>query len=559
MLWARIQGSIAKFANTISKTLDVDVMIVDSNLKVIGTTFRYFDQYEIIRRVSVIGQAITNREVIAIENRRKFKTCQACPEYETCVMRGLIAVPIFYHDTVVGAIALILPQQRVGPIFKDVDNSIEFLQNMAALLSSKLQDSDDYSALDIIKQEREILMDEVEYAIVSTDNLGGITYHNSRFSEYFRPDKSCVGEMLYDIIPHRVISDFLSHQVKAVNELIFIETGSESFYGLVTCKNITIKGWDNGALFLFKPVHQINSDFSEISGPNAQVSFPRYEGQLFPLALTDDAKRLAVGGKIVLIEYAPHTDDLLLAQCIHNYSDRSRAAMVTVDCDSVRDIQEKATFGELGQLHLAHKGTVFFRNIDLLPYYLQEKLVEFIKDRTLSHGSEGAARVDVHLLFSTTADLKAMVAQGAFLEPLYYRISEYVLRIPPIAEDPVQLRALIESSLRFCRTCYRKNNLTISPEAMERLCSYGWPGNLTELNQTLDRLVRCADGRVDLDKLRACCPTLFAGWQQQSMVELERERIRTLLQNRCPKEEISHILGISRATLYRKIKQYRLG
>lgn len=558
MVWARIQGTIAKFANTISKTLDVDVLIVDNNLKVIGTTFRYFDQYQVIRRVSVIGQVIATREVVAIENRRKFKVCQSCPEYETCVMRGLIAVPIFHNDLVVGAIALILPQQRVGPIFKDVDNSIEFLQNMATLLSSKLQDSDDYSALDIIKQEREILMDEVEYAIVSTDNLGGITYHNSRFSEYFRPDRSCVGEMLYDIIPHKVISDFLSHRVKAVNELIFNEAGADSFYGLVTCKNITIKGRDNGALFLFKPVHQINSDFSEIAGPNAQVSFPRYEGQLFPRTLTDEAKRLAVGGKSVLIECAPHTDDLLLARCIHNYSDRSRAAMVTVDCDSVQDIQEEATFGELGQLHLAHKGTAFFRNVDLLPYYLQEKLVEFLKDRTLSHGGGGAARVDVRLLFSTTADLKGLVARGAFLEPLYYRISEHVLRLPPIAENPAQLRALIEHALRFSRSCYRKGDLSLAPEAMERLCAYSWPGNLTELNQTMDRLARCADGRIDLEQLLECCPALFAGWRQQSIEELEREHIQALLRDRCPKEKIGHILGISRATLYRKIKQYEL-
>ena len=172
MLLARIKGALSKFANTISKMLDVDVLIVDSNLKVVGSTFRYFAQYDVIRRVSIIGQCMTTREVVSIEDRRKFSTCQACPEYETCEMRGLIAVPIVYKDTVVGAIALIIPQQKVAAIFRDVNNSIEFLQNMASLLSSKLQDSDDYSALDVIKQEREILMDEVEYAIVSTDNLG---------------------------------------------------------------------------------------------------------------------------------------------------------------------------------------------------------------------------------------------------------------------------------------------------------------------------------------------------------------------------------------------------
>ncbi len=72
MLLARIKGALSKFANTISKTLDVDVLIVDINLKVIGSTFRYFDQHEAVRRVSVIGECISTKKVVAIEARRKF-------------------------------------------------------------------------------------------------------------------------------------------------------------------------------------------------------------------------------------------------------------------------------------------------------------------------------------------------------------------------------------------------------------------------------------------------------------------------------------------------------
>ncbi|MFR1050474.1 MAG: sigma 54-interacting transcriptional regulator [Lachnospirales bacterium] len=555
MLLARIKGALSKFANTISKTLDVDVLIVDSNLKVVGSTFRYFDQYEVIRRVSIIGQCISTREVVAIEDRRKFGTCQACPEYETCEMRGLIAVPIFYRDTVVGAIALIIPQQKVANIFRDVNNSVEFLQNMSALLSSKLQDSDDYSALDVIKQEREILMDEVGYAIVSTDNLGVINYHNKRFSEYFRQEKNCVGKPIYEFVPHRVITDFLSRQVRAENQLIFIDNGTGSFYGLATCSDIVIRGQHTGALFIFKPVSQINSDFSEIVRPDTKATFARYEEQTFPRAVTDEAKRLAVGGQTVLIQSAPGAGEKLLARCIHNYSDRSHLSLVTVDCGYARDLREQIIFGELGQLHLAHGGTVYFQNVELLPYYLQEKLVDFLRGGVLNHENGGQVRVDVRVICSTTADLRAMTEAGTFLEPLYYRISERTLTIPPIREDPEQLRRMIENGIRFYRSCYHKPELTLSSRALERLCRWDWPGNLTELDQALDQLVHRAEQEITADSLEQL--PAFSRQKVLSVEEMERERIGELLRQRYSKEEIARLLGISRATLYRKIKQYQ--
>lgn len=555
MLLARIKGALSKFANTISKTLDVDVLIVDSNLKVVGSTFRYFDQYDVIRRVSIIGQCMSTREVVSIQDRRKFSTCQACPEYETCEMRGLIAVPIVYHDTVVGAIALIIPQPKVAAIFRDESNSVEFLQNMAALLASKLQDSEEYSALDVIKQEREIIMDEVAYAIVSTDNLGVINYHNKWFLEYFHQEKSCVGQAIYEVIAHPLIADLLNRQARVENTLIFSEGEAGAFYGLVSCNTITIRGQRTGTLFLFKPVSRINSDFAEIVRPDNQASFARYEDQTFPRSVTDEAKRLAVGGQTVLIESAPGAGANLLARCIHNYSDRSRLGLVSVDCGYARDLREQVIFGELGQLHLSHRGTVYFQNVDLLPWYLQEKLVDFLRDGVLSHEGGNRVQVDVRVICSTTADLRAMIQAGTFLEPLYYRLREHTVRLPPIREDPQQLRRMVEGGIRFYKGRYHKPDLTLAPKAMERLLSCEWPGNLTELDQALDQLVRRCEGEISADSLDAL--PAFAARRVLSVEEMERQHIQELLAQRYSKEEVARLLGISRATLYRKIKQYQ--
>ena len=186
-----------------------------------------------------------------------------------------------------------------------------------------------------------------------------------------------------------------------------------------------------------------------------------------------------------------------------------------MDCGYARDLREQIIFGELGQLHLAHGGTVCFQNVELLPYYLQEKLVDFLRSGVLNHENGGQVRVDVRVICSTTADLHAMTEAGTFLEPLYYRISR----------------------------------------ALERLCRWDWPGNLTELDQALDQLVRRAEQEITADSLEQL--PAFSRQKVLSVEEMERERIGELLRQRYSKEEIARLLGISRATLYRKIKQYQ--
>jgi len=223
MLLAEIKDSASKFAEVISKTLDVDVLIVDNNLKTVSNTYRYFDKFTLVRRVSIIGQVIATGQVVAIDDKSSFNACKECPDLQECEMVGFLGVPIHYQDRVVGAIALILPKQRVLQIFKDVRNSIEFLERMADLLSSKIQNNDDYNTLNIIKREREVLMDSIADAIVSTDDIGYITYCNKQFMKCFGLNKSCQGQLIRDVIPHKIVSEFLKKQNVIINQVLFLE------------------------------------------------------------------------------------------------------------------------------------------------------------------------------------------------------------------------------------------------------------------------------------------------------------------------------------------------
>ena len=199
---AEIKEDTDKFGEVIARTLDVDVLIVDSGLKNVSNTFRYFDKFTVIQPSSVVGRVIATGETVTVRDRRNYDGCRKCADYDECEMVGFIGVPIRYQNRTVGAIALVLPRHRVEHIFDDIHNSVAFLENMADLLSSKIRDHDEYDALRIIHREREILMDTIENAIALVDELGYVTYCNRNFQKFFPSRPDLTGSPIRELVPH---------------------------------------------------------------------------------------------------------------------------------------------------------------------------------------------------------------------------------------------------------------------------------------------------------------------------------------------------------------------
>ncbi|WP_312644630.1 sigma 54-interacting transcriptional regulator [Hydrogenoanaerobacterium sp.] len=566
MLLAEMKDVATKFADVISKVLDVDVLIVDSNLKTVGNTYRYFDKFTLIRRISVIGQVITTGEVVAIDDRTNHNACKECPDYKECEMSGFIGVPIFYNSTVVGAIALVLPKSKIPQIFKDVRNSVEFLERMADLLSSKLQNGDDYNNLNVIKREREVMMDSIEDAMVSMDDIGYITYYNKRFEQYFGIKESCIGKFIKDIVCHRFINEFLSNYTEFSGRLMYFEQDDHTFYGFLSCRNIKINESRTGMLFTFKSIGHVNAELADIGCNNTQTTFAWAENGLMAPHIVEKAKRLSITNKSVLIYGECGTGKEMLAEAIHNFSNRSGNSFITVRCDgSYRDLMETAIFGTdqfnrafsgLGKLQLAHKGTIYISEIDRLPYYLQKRLADFLKTRTIRQAGMRDVQMDVRFIASSGKDLEKLVQDGYFDDELYYRISENSIKIPSLRDDKKAISRLISGGIRFYQEKYNKPDLLFDPAAIRLLEDYHWPGNRQELEETLDYLVRHGNHTVtnhDLAQIQLIAPESVATIQ-----DMEKERIAALLLSNKNKDEVARMLGISRATLYRKIKTYNI-
>ncbi len=569
MLLLEIKSDVEKFAQVISKILEVEVMIVDSYLRTISNTYRYPEKPMHVHQMSIIAQVISTGKTIAIEDKNNYETCKLCRDFEKCEMKGFLSVPINYKEEVIGAIALIVPKNKIEHVFGNVNNSIEFLEQMADLLASKIQKGDDYNNLNRIKHEREVIMDSIDYAMASMDELGYITYYNKRFKQYFGDKTDYRGMFIRDVMPHRYVNDFLTNFSEFFDRLIYFERDDLQLYGFLSCMNININGSRTGMLLIFKPISDVNVQLNEIGYNNIRTTFGILEEDFSPKRVLEEAKRLSVTQKTALIQGEAGVGKDLIAKAMHSFSNRAKNCYVTVNCDSIyRELLEESLFGDelskhtvggLGKLQLADKGTIYFSKIEQMPVYLQKKLVETLKSGTIRRVGMSEIRVDVRMLFSTSADLKQLVRDGLFDEELYYRISENAIYVPPLRDDKESLKRLIDRRLKFYKEKYKKFTLSIDPKAMDMLVEYSWPENRRELDRVLDNIVSLSNGSVAASALAR-----FGIGEENQVAktflisDMEKESISALLSSNVSKDEIARRLGLSRATLYRKIKKYNL-
>lgn len=568
MYLRQMKDTVEMFASAISKVLDVDVMIVDKDLNRVGNTFRYPDEIP-IRRMSIIGKVISTGEMLTIDDKTNYYVCKNCPEINECEITGFIGVPIFFHNEVVGAIALIIPNRNNAALYKNFRNSKDFLEKMADLLSSKIQNIYDYNNLNLIKKEREIIMDTMEDTIFSVDELGYIIYYNKNFTHYFQTDEDVTGTMLTDFIDHPVMRECFENKSNVSNKLIYIEYKDKALYGFLSATPIMIGGFFKGMLFSFRSLSRVNHALNNLTNKTfatfAMIS--ETNSDKIKHALTQ-AKKLAVSDQIILIQGEENCGEELLAQSIHNYSGRSDNSYFKIDCSTHPvNALEKEIFGyenapdmseRMGKVILSHKGTLYFHKINELSLYLQKRIISFIKTKSIGQNNAINMKIDTRLIFFTSVPLSNLVETGEFDEELFYWIGANQISLPPLRERKNDISSLLKSKLEFFSKRLSYPVPTIDSDLFTKLCNYNWPENLKELEQVTEKIVYKAKGGL---VTVADVPYLTFDLPQddvKSMDDMEREYIASMLAGDKSKEEIARLLNISRGTLYRKIKKYNL-
>ena len=287
----------------------------------------------------------------------------------------------------------------------------------------------------------------------------------------------------------------------------------------------------------------------------------------------------------VLISGESGTGKELVARALHYRGTLAKRPFVAVDCGSlVPTLIESELFGyekgaftgalrsKQGLLQSADTGTIFLDEVGELPLEMQAKILRFLQEKEVRPvGSNQKVKVDVRIMAATNRDLETEYKKGTFRKDLYFRLNVVTIHLPPLRERRSDIPILANW---FLERLAPGRDASVSGAAMKALLAYDWPGNVRELENCLERAVALGDQRlIDLSDLppsiaRAEAPEKAARFEMSAsadptttdLEDIERATIqRVFVQVNGDKALAGKMLGISRATLYRKLKRYNIG
>jgi transcriptional regulator with PAS, ATPase and Fis domain len=329
-------------------------------------------------------------------------------------------------------------------------------------------------------------------------------------------------------------------------------------------------------------VQDLKSEISKINRPSD--AFSRIYGQSAALqTVLDMAKRIANTDVSILLRGESGTGKELFAEAIHKAGSRGQGPFVVINCGAIpATLFESELFGYLpgsftgadkkgrkGKFDEANNGTIFLDEIGELSPDMQVKLLRVLQSQRFTRvGGGEPVNVDIRLISATHRDLEGMIGEGSFREDLYYRLNVVSLEIPPLRERREDISQL--AYLFVQEFCTRQGLALkhIAPEVINYLVGYSWPGNIRELRNMAERMVVLSEsGQIQAEHLP---PTLRHQREEQAATltgglgsltgKVERRTIeRALDKTQGDRSKAARLLGISRSTLYYKMKKHEIG
>jgi DNA-binding NtrC family response regulator len=280
----------------------------------------------------------------------------------------------------------------------------------------------------------------------------------------------------------------------------------------------------------------------------------------------------------VMIHGQSGTGKELVARAIHNASPRYDQPFIKVNCASLnKNLLESELFGHVkgaftgadrnrvGRFEAAHGGTIFLDEIGDIPMATQVELFRVLEEKEIERvGDHRPIKVDVRIITATNKDLEELISQELFRLDLYFRINVFPLFCPPLADRREDIPIIVQRFIRQNNLKSNKDILGLTPEAIKKLAAYPWPGNVRELRNAIEyAFVLCPGGEIDIRHLP---PNIVATgdlsrrtFHDEATYRPKREEmIEVLRRVGGNQSEAARLLGVSRVTIWKRIKKYRI-
>jgi len=377
------------------------------------------------------------------------------------------------------------------------------------------------------------------------------------------------------IVDNRVIGVLASHLSRATQidfeETVRILTIVSSLVAQSINSYLVIKH-EKEQLLELKQYYKMEWDakvhnFGDIIGDSPKIQ------QVFKVI-----ERIAPSDVTVLVRGETGTGKELVAAAIHKRSKRNDGPFIKLNCAAITDTlleselfgHEKGAFTDAketrkGRFELADRGTLFLDEIGDISASAQVKLLRVLQEREFERvGGSKTIKVNVRLVAATNRNLEKMVKEGSFREDLYYRLNVIPIDLPPLRERGEDIKLLVNFFLERSMKNHKKS-VSLQEDAMERLMLYPWPGNVREMENTIERIVLMGDENMRDEDIELLLPALenkrlnptLLSIEEKTLDALELEALKNALQKADGNQtKAAQILGITMRQIGYKIKKY---
>lgn len=431
------------------------------------------------------------------------------------------------------------------------------------------------------------VVEHVFEGIIAVDRNNLIRTFNPAAGELLgRKPGDCIGQPVHLVLPEGRLGAILSGNQSYTNEIVRIN-GNNCVLNSVL---MTHEGQRLGTLVTFQAAQSVTNaenrirDRLRVSGHLARYRFEDILGESPAIRTAiHQARRFAQVDSNILLMGETGTGKELFAQSIHLESERANGPFVAVNCAAIPEsLMESELFGyeggaftsaskggKEGLFEAAHEGTIFLDEVSEIPLTLQSSLLRVIQEREVRRiGANRVVPINVRIICATNRDLLEMIRQGKFRQDLYYRLKVLSVQLPPLRHREGDMGRMMQHFLTYYGRKFGKEEITLSPAAVERVSRYPWPGNIREMRNISEQLAVLSESSLisaaDVDAVLPATPGYVtpdhpASLADASLETMERRQIQEALSRCRTKAEAAQVLGISKATLWRKCQKMGLG
>lgn len=577
-----IQDTVKGYAEIMSRVAQIEVEVVDENLYRIAGTGIYAAHVneDMSAEGYVYRHVLRTGDLEIIYEPGREELCKSCPRQNICREEIEISMPIRLGEKNIGVIGLIgSSREQKEQILGDESMYLELLEQIAGFISAKAAEVTELKRSKVLLETLRCVISHVDKGILIFGKEETVAAANEAAEQQL--SLSLSGKARVSVVP---TGDSLNHQ----NEYR-IRIGDREYLVMGHMYDLDRDPEQYSRVLIFESTRAVRERYYEITNtvpPEGTADMIGSSPQT--RQLKEEIRKVAKSASTVLITGESGTGKEIVASAIWKASDRKNGRFIALNCGAIPEpLLESELFGyvkgaftgadpngRMGKFELANKGVIFLDEIGDMPLYLQVKLLRVLQERKIIRiGSNQVIPVDVRIVAATNKNLKEMIEKKQFREDLFYRLNVIPLKIAPLRERTEDIRDLVLHFAGRYAGLLEKKLVSISEEAMDCLCSYPWYGNVRELENTVEFMVNMMgeDGILDGRTL----PDHFFGMPKDRelpqekelpgkeivrLKDLEWQEIRKALklygEDTEGKKMAAKALGISLATLYRKLEQY---